>query len=442
MDRFQSLDEVVAAFRRRAWLIVLVTFIGVLVSLNIALGQTKIYEATAVIQIEDAQVSDTLSDATTPEQGQSRRVRLIEQRLMSRDNLMQIMEKHGLFVDIPDLSATERLARMRESARIEQIVNPGAYGAGEQAPSGLRITVSLNDPNTAAAVANDLMYSVIEQSRDRATGRARDALAFFRSEEERIEAEIAEQEEEIAQYKREHAEALPAGIDGLRDQLASLRETELEIERQILALEGNTVRTRDEVRDREGALLQEQQALVSDRIDEIQRRISESPEVERELNRLERELTSLQEQYTVIARRKAEAEMSQILESREQGDRFEVLETALAPEMPSSRSRKKLAMMGGVASIFAAVALALAVELMNPAIRTAAHMERALGLQPVVSIPEVRDPSGGGRRGPGLRWVAGLALGIVGLLVAIRVIGDGLPLTDYLGRLLPRGVEG
>ncbi len=75
------------------------------------------------------------------------------------------------------------------------------------------------------------------------------------------------------------------------------------------------------------------------------------PEVEHQLSTLERELTRLRDQYSVITRRQTEAEMGQLLEDRQQSDRFERLETALVPEDPVSRSRKKIALMGAVASV-------------------------------------------------------------------------------------------
>ena len=46
--------------------------------------------------------------------------------------------------------------------------------------------------------------------------------------------------------------------------------------------------------------------------------------------------------------------------------------------------------MGSGAAIGLAVLLALFLELMNPAIRTAAQMERKLDLRPVATIPYIR----------------------------------------------------
>ena len=164
--------------------------------------------------------------------------------------------------------------------------------------------------------------------------------------------------------------------------------------------------------------------------------IQKAPEIERELSALERNLERLQDQYSVITRRKADAEMGQMLEDRQQMDRFEALETALVPEVPASGSRKKVAIMGGVASLLAGIALAFVVELANPAIRSAMQMERALGVQPVVAIPTIRTRRDRRRRGLGI--VAALAALIAALWGAFALFGDRIPWQTLLGKWMPR----
>ena len=435
MNQFQSFGEVLSAVRRRAWLILLVTFVGCLASLTYALSQIKAYEATAVVQIEDARVPDRLAGAGTDQGGGLRRVQLIEQRLMARDNLVRIMETHDLFADDPTMTMKQRVFRMRQAARIEEIINnANQFAPGGNAPSGLRIVVSLADPQKAADVANELMQSVIEQSRSRSAGSARETVDFFVSEEARVGAEIESLAEEIAAFKRENAEQLPAGAADLRSQLASLREADLDLDREIVAMQTSAARQREAVTERQVALLQEQKRLIAERIASHEALIAGAPEVEREMNRLEREMTQLQEQYTIITRRRAEARMGQMLEDRRATDRFEVLETALVPEYPVSRSRKKMAIMGGLASVIAGLAVAVVVELMNPTLRTAAQMERALGVQPVVAIPTVARPRDRSRRG--LTALAFLAATLASLWAMLR--HAGLSAIEMAGRLMPR----
>ncbi|SDI80709.1 GumC family protein [Salipiger marinus] len=436
MTQFQSFEEILAALRRRMVLILLVTLLGCGLSVAFALQQQKMYEATAVVQIEEGQVSEAPSSTGVAGDDASRKVQLIEQRLMSRDNLLRIMDTHQLFTEDPAMPLNQRVSLMREAARIEEIrPAPISYQAVPQGPSGILITVRLSDAQKAADVANELMTTVIEESRSRSVIRARETLSFFESEATRVAAEMDAMTARIAAFKQANAEALPSGVGALRDQLGSLEDSALEIDREIVAAEGNSARVREEVQARQLALLREQKQLIDTRMAQIEETIRRGPEVERTLSGMERDLTQLQDQYSVITRRRAEAEMGQMLETRQQADRFEVLEAALVPEVPSSQSRQKLALMGGVASLMAGLFAGVVAELMNPVIRNAAQLERATGVQAVVSIPVVK--TRGDRRRRGLGIVAGL-LGLAALFWGVlRVAGAWLP-QGLLDRILPR----
>ena len=141
MNQFQSFGEVLAALRRRMFLILLVTVLGCGLSLWVALNQTKIYEAGAVVQIEEGQVPDSLAGASAQNRNASRSVQLIEQRLMSRDNLVRLMNNNGLFAGDPTMTVSERVGLMRDAIRIDEIrAETSGYQAMQQAPSGLLIT--------------------------------------------------------------------------------------------------------------------------------------------------------------------------------------------------------------------------------------------------------------------------------------------------------------
>jgi Capsular polysaccharide biosynthesis protein len=162
------------------------------------------------------------------------------------------------------------------------------------------------------------------------------------------------------------------------------------------------------VQQRRILLLQEQRALLRARRAEVEALITSAPEVERETSAMERELTRLQEQYVVVTRRKAEAELGQVLEERQQGGRYEVLESALVPELPVSRSRRSVLAMGVAGSVVAAISFVFLLELLQPVIRTAGQMERTLGVAPVVAIPTVRSGRNRARRAPsGTGWTTG-----------------------------------
>lgn len=410
--------------RRRLPLILAVTLLGCVVSIWYALNQPRAYEATAVIQIEGPRVADAADRATDPAEA-TRRLQLIQQRLMSRDNIVEMIEKHDLFADAVDLPLSQKIYQLRIATHIDQIREgveswqPGAI------PSGLIITVQLPDAQKAADVANEFVAEVLEENRVRRETATQEAVAFFETEAARLETEIEALEARIAAFKRENADALPSNITSLRTQIAGLEDTILEIDRQIIALESAASRTRAGTTEQQVSLLQGQKALVAGRLDELRAALAAAPAVEQEFNALSRDLRQLQDQYSTITQRRADAELSAVLQSQQQAGRFEVLETALVPENPVSASRKRLALMGGMASLLAGLAAAFLMEMLNPAIRTAAQLERTLGISPVVSIPHIS--TRGERRQKWLIWAGALLAAAIAIPFVLRAVTDRVP---------------
>ena len=415
-------------------LIVLIMIVGTVLSVFHALGMTKMYEATAVVQIEEARIPDATAGTASDPEDASLRLRLIEQRLMARDNVVAIMEKHGIYDDMPDLSMNERIARLRESVRIVAIRDDSPSWQ-RAAASGLYITAQVNDPQKAADLANELASSLVSQSANRSESRVRETFDFFVAESKRIEAEIVAIEDRLATFKQENAALLPEGVTALRLESSNLREAALRVDQEIVTLQNNADRQREEVLDRQIALLNEQKQLIEARLATIDEQIRPAPEVERELGTMERELGRLQSQYTVVTRRAAEAEMGQMLEDRAQSDRYEILETALVPDFSISRSRKRTVMLGVVASLIVAIGAAFVLELRNPAIRNPAQLERMLGIQPVVSIPHITTRREIRRRR--FAWGASLLTLALAVFTVVRFFGEKL-WQFGIDRILPR----
>ena len=150
---------------------------------------------------------------------------------------------------------------------------------------------------------------------------------------------------------------------------------------------------------------------------------------------------SLQGELEVITASRAEAAMNQLLDSRNQAERFEVLETAIAPEFAVSASRRKIALAGGVIVTLLALGVALAIEILDGRLRSPAQLERELGVTPVIAIPNLRSRREL-QRGR-LMWIGGIVAVVVviaGLVRGLwRVIARNLPvLQSRLAHALPR----
>jgi protein tyrosine kinase modulator len=421
MGPITSLRDIPRILRRQWRIVALILLIGLPLALNYALSQPRVYEAIAVVQIEAAQVVERLtnqSGGTTGTINPDSELDLIEQQLMSRDNVLTVLNQFDLWSD--DHSMTERVAQLREAVSIIKLIDPEQAWRPEVHPSGLVITVRLGDPQIAADVANVFLERVLAEAVERTSGRTARTLEFLVSEETRLGTEIDALEYEYSQFQQENAGSLPAAIATQRTQLASLVDSRIAIETQIIELENATGRLLAEAQERQSDLLNQRLNLVLAAITDLETAIAAAPEVQRQINAYEREITQFQGELEVITTSRAEAAMNQLLDSRNQAERFEVLETAIAPEFAVSASRRKIALAGGIVVTLLALATALAIEILDGRLRSPAQLERELGVTPVIAIPNLRSRRQV-QRGR-LMWIGG----IVAVVVVIAGLARGL----------------
>lgn len=390
MNGLSTLDEIIGAFLRHIVLLALILATGVAASLFYALSLPREYEAVAVIQIEQTQVqTPTFGSSSTANARTLQQLQIIEQRVMSRGNLLDIIERENLFSEVPGMTDGQKVFALRMAAGVVRVSDPALAWRPDVIPTALNVTVRLGDPDVAARVANTLVNNVLDQNRTRREAQASETLAFFESEEARVGREIVALETRIAAFKRENLDSLGGGLVSQREALAILRQERLDLEREIIELNTGNRGVRNTVVENSLAQLREQAALLDVQIAEVSVRIQSAPEIELELSGMERELQKLTDQYQVITRNQAEAEMSLMLQASQQGESFRVLERAVSPENPIAPNRKRIALLGSALSLMAGVVLVLFLELRNPIIRTERQLERHLGLQAVAVIPNV-----------------------------------------------------
>jgi len=418
VDKVLTLQEIIGMVRRRFFVAGLILIAGFAVSLFYALSQPRAYQSTAVIQIEASAVTENLTESTNNAKALLQLQR-IQQRLMSRDHLLGIVDRMHLFEDPDALTDAEKVAVMRESVEIAEVTNPSLAWRTDIVPTALTITVTLGEADTAAAVANAFVDSVVEQNRRAREDRVRDALNFYRSEEARVGGEIADLETEIAEFKRSFADSMPAAVAAMREQISGLKSADLVLEQQRIELtggrSGDSTIVKNQVRK-----IDDQRAVIAARRDGLEAAIGAAPEVQKQFNALNRQLAQLEEQFRVITRHRAEAEMGLMLEASQQSENFEVLERAQVPAYPISPSRKKIALMGSFLTVLATIAAIYGLEAMHPVIRTSAQMERQLDIRPAVVIPNVETVTDQTRR-LAMR-LAVIAAIVIGLPAALWVI--------------------
>lgn len=409
MGQIQSLQEFWSFLGRRFWIILLLTAAGIFAAIAYARSMPNTYEAAAAIQIETPTVSAQEDGGAGSSAAQT--LQNIEQRLTTRENMQAVIDRHGLFRDTPGMTQDQKLALLRSSITFQGIDSAASPSFG-QAPglSAILILARMGDADLAARVANDLAQSVLDMSASAARERSQKNVAFFTEEEARLWGLLSKLEDEITAYKNQHTLSLPTAVQATREQIAAIDSDLRRLSDDLIAAqrEAASIRSREIQRETDRRQLEEINARIevtSAQIDtanarraELSRNLAASPEVESALSAYDRQLGQLQDQYKDTTRRLAEGETELRLSERQQSERFTLLDRAITPESPIGGGRKKVVFAGALISLLAGLGLAFLVELMRPVVRTAAQMERQLGLRPVVMIPAVKPATAAQRK--------------------------------------------
>lgn len=427
MGPIQSLDEVRRWLLRRFRLIAFVTLLVGVAGVLAAMNTDRVYRASAVIQVLNPVIaSGEAADPNTV----TRRVQAIEQRLMARDNLLNLGTAHGMFAGTA-LSPTEQMLLMRQSIQIEAVAAAQAGFSRDGSLSALVISASARTPEAAAALANDLADDVVRENAATRRDRAQAALRFYQGEEARIDALIADLEAEIAAFQTRNEAFMSGALTLRREEMSRLTENRLDLEREIGQARGElatidgaaravTLRRVGQLNDLI-AQRSAEMATLSRRIDEIQGMFLRGAELELELSSMHRRMAQFQTQLTSAVERRREAEIGARLEGDDQSERFLLLESALPPDYPVSRSRKLIVVAAGVAGVMLGLGLAYLAEWLNPVLRTAAMFEREVQLRPVISL-SYQIPARERRRRRAI-WAFGLAVPVLAGLALLRALG-------------------
>jgi uncharacterized protein involved in exopolysaccharide biosynthesis len=242
----QQLDfgDYLAAFKRRRGLIVLVAGAIFFLGLVTAFVWPPTYEASATILIEEQEIPSELIQSTVTSYA-SQRIQVISQRVMSRTNLLEVIEKYDLYERARRLNTIEEvLLDMREDISIDMI-NAEVMDPRTGRPTAATIAFTLgfqsDNPTQALKVTNELTSLYLEENLKSRTEKAAETYDFLTIEADRLSEEIDRLEQELAAFKEKNINTLPELRD-LNTQILNRTESEIsEVDNQIRNLEERSI---------------------------------------------------------------------------------------------------------------------------------------------------------------------------------------------------------
>ena len=224
-----DLNYYFSVFLRRIYVLVIIAVGFTAAAVYVALELPPSYEARAQLLVESPQIPNALA-ASTVQTGAIEQLQIIEQRLMTRQNLLEVARDHDVFGDGARLPADQIVQHMRDHTQIRTT-------GGDAEATFMDIKFASDDAQTSANVVNEYVTRILQTNRGIRTAVAEETLDFFQQEVDRLAAELERQSAQIVAYKRENQGALPTSAEFRQNRRAGLQERRVQIERDLDMLE-------------------------------------------------------------------------------------------------------------------------------------------------------------------------------------------------------------
>ena len=220
---------------RRAPMMLLLFLISSALGLLLAMRLPTTYETTARLIVQSQQISEELA-ASTVQINALEEVRILQEQLLTRANLLEIANDHTVFEN-PDQLIPEDIVEAMNDATSVQL----SGGRGAQ-PVLVSVSFRARTPQIAADVVNDYVTRLLAENARIRAGAASETLDFFEQEVRRLSTELDLRSAAITKFQRENADALPDDQDFRLSRMTLLQERMSAAERERRNLESTRER--------------------------------------------------------------------------------------------------------------------------------------------------------------------------------------------------------
>lgn len=372
---------------QRRWLYFLLPFLIIAAGgLAVARLLPAVFFSEGKILVESQQIPTELVRPTVTSAAQER-IQIIEQRTMTRDNLVAIADKFNLFPDKRQfMSVTDVVELMRKSIRIAPVDTGLDFKQNLRNPAIVfSVGFESADPRAAAQVANELMTRILnEDLRDR-TNRASDTTKFLAREVQKLQAERDALDVKMAQLKLAQAQAARERIAAKPDEPTTL----LGQLKSELAQKSATYTEKHPV-------LQALRRQISAMEKEIASTAKGTPPIASDDATLAVSLEALKAQQDTVEKnldaaqtKLATARVGESLERNQQSEKLETIEQPSEPQKPVKPNRPKVAGLAVLLAAAIGAGLAFVAEIADKAIRRTSDIYGVVDSRLVVTIPYI-----------------------------------------------------
>lgn len=381
--------------KRRAFYFIIPFVLTSLIGSLIVAAWPAHYLAKGTILVEAQAIPSDLVRPTVAALANDR-IQMIEQRILTRDNLLTIARKFQLSKGWQErMSGTETVDFIKSRIVIEpselKLKPSDMASQAAQKKNAVAFTVGFEyeRPAVAALVANELVTMILNEDVRLRTSDATETTRFIDQEVKRLETQLTLIDGQISDFKRRSGISISADgqarsgaatdLDKLKQELLFKSATESDSHPDIRALKQKIAALEKIVEAPQGAATavpKDSSAAASPGIDTL---ITQRKTTEEELNKATQKLSA--------------ARLGESLERGQHSERLEVIEQPTPPDKPVSPNRPKLFAFVFVFALMVGGGLVVAAEMLNQSVRRSADLFSLVDSHLVVAIPYITTQS-------------------------------------------------
>lgn len=221
-------QKMLGILRRRRWPILVAFAAALLTTLTAAFLWPPTYVSTGTILIEQQELPVDLVRSTISSFA-DQRIQMINQRVMTSENLLGIVKRYDLYAKERERKGRESiLQKMRDDIKFGSIkasvIDP-RMGRPVEATIAFSLGYQNRSPQIAARVANELSSLYLQENLESRKRLAEQAAGFLSDEADKLSRRIGELETQVAAFKEKHVGNLP-GSSSFNQQLADRADSE------------------------------------------------------------------------------------------------------------------------------------------------------------------------------------------------------------------------
>jgi polysaccharide biosynthesis transport protein len=252
---------------RRLPVIAAIIFTATTAGILYAVSLPPVFRAEARLLIENAQIPDELA-ASTVRSTTEEILLAIQQRIMTRDNLLALADRHDLFANAPQMTNEQKLVDVTRRVSIYMPNTQGSTGV-------VTVSFGASEPDLSSSVTNEIADQILQWSTELRTEASASTLDFFTQEVERLTDELAQQNALILEFEQNNRDALPESLEFRRTRQAAQQERLLQVDRDLASLRDRRQRL-TELYDRTGRLVTNAEARTpeEERLDDLRQELA------------------------------------------------------------------------------------------------------------------------------------------------------------------------